>query len=83
MHIKNAVHALSDEPMDSQCSCEVCARHSRGYIRHLFQVGEPTAARLVSIHNIAWTLQLMARIRAAIVAGSFDSLRRQVLDIWG
>jgi queuine tRNA-ribosyltransferase len=83
LHIKNAVHALSDEPMDSQCSCEVCARHSRGYIRHLFQVGEPTAARLVSIHNIAWTLQLMARMRDAISAGTFDDLRRHELSIWG
>ncbi|CAB4363698.1 MAG: tRNA guanosine(34) transglycosylase Tgt [Actinobacteria bacterium] len=83
LHIKNAVHALSDEPMDSQCSCEVCARHSRGYIRHLFQVGEPTAARLVSLHNIAWTLQLMARMRDAISAGTFDDLRRHELSIWG
>ena len=82
LHIKNAVHALSDEPMDSQCSCEVCARHSRGYIRHLFQVGEPTAARLVSLHNIAWTLQLMARMRDAISAGTFDDLRRHELSIW-
>ena len=83
LHIKNAVHALSDEPMDSQCRCEVCARHSRGYIRHLFQVGEPTAARLVSLHNIAWTLQLMARMRDAISAGTFDDLRRHELSIWG
>ena len=43
LHVKNAEHALSDEPIDATCTCEVCARHSRGYIRHLFQVGEPTA----------------------------------------
>ncbi len=83
LHIKNAVHALSDEPMDAECGCEVCARHSRGYIRHLFQVGEPTAARLVSLHNIAWTLQLMARMRDAITAGTFNDLRRHELSIWG
>ncbi|MEN9506124.1 MAG: queuine tRNA-ribosyltransferase [Actinomycetota bacterium] len=83
LHVKNAKHALSDEPIDAECSCEVCARHSRGYIRHLFQVGEPTAARLVSIHNIAWTLQLMTAMRQAIAAGTFDDLRRRVLDVWG
>jgi queuine tRNA-ribosyltransferase len=83
LHVKNAKHAHSDEPLDAGCSCEVCARHSRGYIRHLFQVGEPTAARLVSIHNIAWTLQLMGRMRSAIEAGTFDDLRRQVLAVWG
>ena len=69
--------------IDPTCSCEVCARHSRGYIRHLFQVGEPTASRLVSMHNIAWTLQLMASMRAAIRDGTFDALRREVLAVWG
>jgi len=83
LHVKNAKHALSDEPIDASCSCEVCTRHSRGYIRHLFQVGEPTGPRLVSLHNVAWTLQLMGRMREAIAAGSFDSLRRQVLAVWG
>ncbi len=50
----------------------MCARHSRGYLRHLFQVGEPTAARLLTLHNLAWTLALMDRCRDAIVAGTLD-----------
>ena len=83
LHVKNAKWALSDEPLDPTCGCEVCARHSRGYIRHLFQVGEPTAARLMSLHNIAWTLQLMDSMRSAIADGTFDQLRRAVLDVWG
>jgi queuine tRNA-ribosyltransferase len=83
VHLKNAKHALSDEPLDVACSCGVCARHSRGYIRHLFQVGEPTASRLVSLHNISWTLQLMARMQAAIEAGTFVKLRQEVLAVWG
>jgi queuine tRNA-ribosyltransferase len=82
LHIKNAKHALSDEPLDADCTCDVCQRHSRGYIRHLFQVGEPTASRLVSLHNISWTLQLMARIRAAIEAGTFARLRQEVIAVW-
>jgi queuine tRNA-ribosyltransferase len=82
LHIKNAKHTLSDDPLDSACACEVCERHSRGYIRHLFQVGEPTASRLVSLHNISWTLQLMARIRASIETGTFRSLRQEVLAVW-
>jgi queuine tRNA-ribosyltransferase len=83
LHIRNAEHALSDEPLDADCSCDVCQRHSRGYIRHLFQVGEPTGSRLVSLHNIGWTLQLMARMRSAIEAGTFASLRQEVLAVWG
>ena len=82
LHIKNAKHALSDEPLDPDCTCGVCQRHSCAYIRHLFQVGEPTASRLVSLHNISWTLQLMASMRAAIEAGTFDSFRDGVLAVW-
>jgi queuine tRNA-ribosyltransferase len=80
---KAARNAELDEPLDPTCPCEVCARHSRGYLRHLLQVGEPTASRLLSIHNVAWTIALMASMRSAIVAGSFDALRRSVLDVWG
>jgi queuine tRNA-ribosyltransferase len=83
LQLKNAVHALSEEPIDATCPCDVCARHSRGYLRHLLQVGEPTASRLISIHNVAWTLDLMAQCRAAIEAGSFGTLRSQVLAVWG
>lgn len=76
-------NAEMDEPLDATCPCEVCARHSRGYIRHLLQVGEPTASRLLSIHNIAWTIDLMSKMRLAIGNGTFESMRRQVLDVWG
>jgi queuine tRNA-ribosyltransferase len=79
---KAARNAELDEPLDERCPCEVCARHSRGYIRHLLQVGEPTASRLLSIHNVAWTIDLMRRMRVAITDGSFDTLRREVLDVW-
>lgn len=80
---KAARNATLDEPLDPSCPCEVCARHSRGYLRHLLQVGEPTASRLMSIHNVAWTIDLMDRMRAAIATGTFESFRRSVLDVWG
>jgi queuine tRNA-ribosyltransferase len=82
VHVKAARHGQEDEPLDARCGCQVCARHSRGYLRHLFSVGEPTASRLVSYHNIAWTLDLMARSRASIVAGTFEALRREILAVW-
>jgi queuine tRNA-ribosyltransferase len=83
LHVKNAKHALDDQPLDAECPCEVCARHSRGYIRHLFQVNEPTAARLLSIHNVAWTIDLMSRVREAISEGRLGALRSRVLEVWG
>jgi queuine tRNA-ribosyltransferase len=81
--VKSAMNSMVDEPLDPCCSCEVCARHSRGYLRHLLQVGEPTAARLISLHNIAWTLQLMADAREAIIGGTFQQLRSTTLSVWG
>jgi queuine tRNA-ribosyltransferase len=82
VHVKAARHGGEDEPLDATCPCAVCAGHSRGYIRHLFAVGEPTASRLVTWHNLAWTFDLLARVRAAIVRGSFDALRADVLEVW-
>jgi queuine tRNA-ribosyltransferase len=79
---KAARNALLDEPLDPLCPCDVCARHSLGYIRHLLQVHEPTASRLMSIHNVAWTLDLMNRMRSAILNGTFTALRSEVLAVW-
>ena len=82
VHMKNVRHARDESPLDVTCACAVCARHSRAYIRHLFQTGEPTAARLLSYHNVAWTIALMASMRAAIADGSFPTLRESVLGVW-
>jgi queuine tRNA-ribosyltransferase len=83
VQVKNAAYARDGGPVDPDCGCPVCDRHSRGYLRHLFQVGEPTAARLLTLHNVAWTFALMGRIRAAIAGGSFERLRAEVLAVWG
>ena len=83
VQVKNARHARDDSPLDPECDCWVCATHSRGYLRHLAQTGEPTGARLVSVHNVAWTIALMEEIRRAIADGTFGALRARILDIWG
>ncbi|MEY2741160.1 MAG: queuine tRNA-ribosyltransferase [Actinomycetota bacterium] len=83
VNLTRAEHTRSDAPIDAACRCVVCARHSRGWLRHLLAVGEPTASRLVSYHNLAWTIDLMARMRGAIVDGSFPALRAEVLAVWG
>lgn len=83
LNVKRAEFITSDVPLDARCECEVCAVHTRAYLRHLFQVAEPTASRLVSLHNLAWTLALMRRAREAILAGRFADLRREVLAVWG
>ena len=45
--------------------------------------GSRPRTRLLSIHNVAWTIDLMARMRRAIESGTFDSMRRSVLEVWG
>ena len=82
LNVKRSEFALSDDPLDPECACPVCRRHSLGYLRHLFKVGEPTASRLVSMHNVAWTIDLMRGMRAAIEAGAFGAFRASVLAIW-
>ena len=83
LSLRNVEHARSEGPLDPACSCPVCARWSRAYLRHLLRVGEPTAARLLSIHNVHWSLDLMARARAAIRAGTLEALRTEVWATWG
>jgi queuine tRNA-ribosyltransferase len=83
VRIANAGFATDTEPLDPACPCPVCARFSRGYVRHLLQVGEPTAGRLLTIHNLAWLLALLARTRAAVEAGQLRSFRTEVAAVWG
>lgn len=82
MQLKAARHAVSSEPLDSACKCQVCARYSRGYLRHLFLVSEPTAGRLLTLHNLAWLFGLMSDIRAAIQAGTLGALRADIASNW-
>jgi queuine tRNA-ribosyltransferase len=82
LQIRNATYLDDDSPLDPTCACAVCSRWSRAYVRHLLQVGEPTALRLLTWHNLAWTLDLIRRARAAIEAGTLTELRRQVADVW-
>lgn len=70
--IKNAMHRDSEAPLDSACDCHTCSRYTRAYLRHLFVAGEITYFRLATLHNIAFYLKLMARIRAALEADAFN-----------
>jgi queuine tRNA-ribosyltransferase len=81
--LKNARYEADEGPLDPTCGCPVCARWSRAYLRHLFRVGEPVAARLLTVHNVAWTVDFVARLSASIRAGTYATLRAEVLATWG
>jgi queuine tRNA-ribosyltransferase len=68
--IKNARYAQDRRPVDPQCSCAVCRRYTRAYLRHLFAAGEITAATLATHHNVHFYLDIMRQIREAIEFGN-------------
>jgi queuine tRNA-ribosyltransferase len=82
LNLRNARFATDPTPPDPGCPCSTCARWSRGYLRHLLLTGEPTAPRLLTVHNMAWILGLVQRMREAIVSGTFDVLRKEILAVW-
>jgi queuine tRNA-ribosyltransferase len=82
LQLRRADLARDDRPVDPACPCRTCERYSRAYLRHLFVVGEPTGARLLTWHNLAWLLGLMARIRAAVMGGTLSELRSQIAAVW-
>jgi queuine tRNA-ribosyltransferase len=68
--IKNARYTQDEQPIDAACSCAVCRRYSRAYLRHLFAAGEITAAILATHHNVHFYLDIMRQIREAIEFGN-------------
>jgi len=69
--IKNARFAQDEGPIDPKCSCKVCGRYSRAYLRHLYASNELLAQTLNTVHNLAYYLDTMRRVRQSIILGEF------------
>jgi queuine tRNA-ribosyltransferase len=69
--IKNARYIADEGPLDPACGCKVCARYSRAYLRHLYSSNELLAQVLNTIHNLAYYMGTMKRVREQIRAGAF------------
>lgn len=70
--IKNAKYKEDSKPLDETCDCYACKNFSRAYLHHLHRTGEILGARLNTIHNLHYYLQIMKEIRAAIEVGQFS-----------
>jgi queuine tRNA-ribosyltransferase len=66
MNIKNKRYAEDQNPPDLKCACPVCRRYSRAYLRHLMQAGEALSGTLNTIHNLAFYLGIMERVRGEL-----------------
>src|ERR1019366_953021 len=69
--IKNARYATDDGPPDPNCACQVCCRYSRAYLRHLYASNELLAQVLNTVHNLAYYLDTMRKVRQTILLGKF------------
>lgn len=77
LNIKNAQWTTDQRPLDESCSCSVCRRHSRAYLRHLYMSGEMLASILLTHHNLAFFLDTMRGVRQSIRSGDFSKFRRE------
>jgi queuine tRNA-ribosyltransferase len=76
--IKNARYAGDDGPLDPNCACQVCSRYSRAYLRHLYASSELLAQVLNTVHNLAYYLDTMRKVRQAIILGELASFLSRV-----
>jgi queuine tRNA-ribosyltransferase len=79
-NLRRVENARDDRPLDPDCGCHTCRNHHRAYLRHLLMTNELSAFRLTSIHNLTFTLKLMADARSAIEAQTFARFLAQVKD---
>jgi queuine tRNA-ribosyltransferase len=76
--IRRAEFAEDPGPLDGDCPCRTCRNHSRAYLRHLHMTGELLVHRLLSIHNLTYTLGVLEGAREAITDGRYESFRSEV-----
>jgi queuine tRNA-ribosyltransferase len=79
LNIRNAAHASDTGPIDPACACYTCRNYSRAYLRHLDKCNEILGARLNTLHNLHFYLDLMRRMREALDQGNFAAFARTEL----
>ena len=82
INIGNARFAKDDDPIDPGFPESPGNYWSRSYLRHLMTTDEPTGARILTLHNLAWLFNFVERMRASIKENQFNNFRKETLDIW-
>ncbi len=80
INIRNASYAEDFRPFEADCPCAACAGFTRAYARHLVLANEMVGARLCTLHNLRFYLDLLAESRRAIEGGTFESFRHGFLE---
>ena len=77
--LKGGQYKADFRPIEEDCDCFACQRFTRAYLRHLFNVGEILAARMLSVHNSHMFLRVMRDVRSHLEAGTFDDFRKEFI----
>ena len=75
--VRDAKYARDFTPLDPECSCPTCREYTRAYLRHLFKAGEVLGMTLLTYHNLYFLSRMMAKIRAALMAGEFNQAKEE------
>ena len=81
--VRRAELAVESGPIDPDCPCLTCRRYSLAYLRHLRVTGELLGHRLLSIHNLTYTLGVLAGARRAVAAGELAAYREALATARG
>jgi queuine tRNA-ribosyltransferase len=76
INLKNARHRRDLGPLDPECSCEACTGYSRAYLAHLVRENELLSHRLLTLHNVRFTVELCRRAREEILVGNYEEWAR-------
>ena len=79
LRLRNARYRGDPAPLDPSCDCPACTGYSRAYLHHLDRCNEILGARLNTLHNLHYYLDLMRRLRAAIESGTLATFARDFL----
>ena len=80
LDVRHAEHARSDLPPDESCGCYTCRNYSRAYLRHLYMSKEILAARLNTLHNLHFYMDLMREVRSAIEEDRVEEFRASFFE---
>jgi len=81
--VRNASYAEDFTPLDPECSCYPCQNYTKAYIRHLVKTNEILGARLITTHNLHFLLDLMAKVREAIMEDRLLDFREEFFTKYG
>lgn len=82
INLMNTAFQRDFSPIEAGCGCYTCTHFTRAYVAHLFRSKEMMAGTLATIHNLYFIVQLVARMRATIIDGTFNDFKTSFLKTY-